>query len=228
MLRRLRRLALAPTLSASAFTATASARGFAQPPGAPHPRPIDDEVGYQIERPDPAPSRITAAARAKLRRVLARRRTRNVAAFRGYVRRGVYPHNFVTEGPLNVWRDQEGHLCAAATMIRASGARKLVARVARTDNYVRLADVTEGPLMDWILTSGLTQDEVAAIQEPFFGIDRPAPEPIIDLRLAEDARLRARYAEVLTMLAEDRADSLEEAIDALAARPDLMASLLAS
>ena len=38
-----------------------------------------------------------------------------------YRKAGVYPHNFVRSGPLNVWMDSEGHLCAAATMIDKDG-----------------------------------------------------------------------------------------------------------
>ena len=123
-----------------------------------------------------------------------------------------------------MWRDREGHLCAAATMISRSGARKLVNQVAKTDNFIRLADVTDGALLDWILTSGLTHAEVVAIQEPFMGREEPMRPR--DWRTAEDARLRTRYAEVQRMLASDRAASLDAAIDALAARPDLVAKLI--
>ena len=68
--------------------------------------------------------------------------------------------------------------CAAATIIKMSGQDALVNRVAEQNNFVRLADVEQGPLMDWILTSGFTQDEIAAIQEPFMPVtDAPVLEP---------------------------------------------------
>jgi hypothetical protein len=228
MFRRLSSLALCLSLAATALTTTATAttaeaRAFAQAPGATMPRSIRaDEADIP---------RISAAARARLRKVLASRRAKNVAAFRAYARRGVFPHNYVTSGALNVWTDEDGHLCAAATMIFRSGARSLVREVARTDNYVKLGDVTEGPLMDWILTSGLTQAEVAAIQEPFMGGRELPVEPAPgsqDWRIAEDARLRARYAEVLAQLAASPATSIDTAIDALAWRPDLVAKLIRS
>ncbi len=221
MLRRLATLALALSLSTTAFTSTALARGFAQPPS--------DAPSFGIVADEDARPRISAEARARLRKVLARHRRTNIAAFSAYARKGVYPHNFRTSGSLNVWIDEDGHMCAAATMIFRSGAKKLVRDVGRNDNFIRLGDVTTGPVMDWILMSGLTQAEVAEIQEPFMG--RPEPiEPAPGSRdwiLAEDARLRARYAVVLADLNRDPAASLDAAIDRLTDRPDLVARLLA-
>lgn len=239
MLRRLSTLLLSLSLATTSFTATADARGFATAPGAParppsHPDvPILDEMpqphDHRIRRPEP---RINARTRARLRAVLAARRTKNVATFRAYARRGVYPRNYITNDSLNVWIDGDGRMCAAATMIFRSGKKALVRQVARDNNFIRLADVTDGPLLDWILTSGLTHDEVIAIQAPTVGGPRgdwrmtpeePAPQ---DWRVTEAARLRAHYDEVLSDLSRDRADSLDSAIDALVWRPDLIAQLL--
>jgi hypothetical protein len=221
MLRRLATLALSLSLATTAFTSTATARAFAQPPGA---APSHGISADEVTRP-----RISKEARTRLRKVLAAHRRKNIDAFAGYARRGVFPHNFDTSGALNVWIDEEGHRCAAATMIFRSGARKLVRDIGRTNNNIMLGRVSTGPVMDWILTSGLTQAEVAAIQEPFMGRpDLPAdPEPgSPDWRTAEDFRLKARYAEVLEDLNTDPYVSIDAAIDALATRPDLVARLL--
>lgn len=237
MFRRLAALALAATLSTLA-TSTADARGFARPPeaGAPAIEPIAPEPARLMTQPERPPI-VAPAVRARLKRVLASRRAKNIAAFRAYATRGVYPHNFVRDGALNVWIDEEGHMCAAATMIFRSGARSLVQQVGRDANYIHLADVSTGPVMDWILTSGLTQDEVATIQEPFMRVPEPQPmpepQPIVvapvrmpSPRVAEDQRLKARYREVLALLASQQAPSLDAAIDRLATRPDLIAALL--
>lgn len=222
MLRRLATFALSLSLLVTAAS-PALAAGFAAPPPDTAGAPISIEAAYapQDLRPRPA---LNDAMRARLRKVLADRRDRNLRAFAAYVKRGSFPHNFDNDESLNVWRDREGHLCAAATMISRSGARKLVNQVAKTDNFIRLADVTDGALLDWILTSGLTHAEVVAIQEPFMGREEPMRPR--DWRTAEDARLRTRYAEVQRMLASDRAASLDAAIDALATRPDLVAKLI--
>lgn len=226
MSRRLAKLAL--TFSLLAATVSPAFAGFAQAPtaGAPHMiRPAD----YEAERPTP---RISDQARARLRTLLTKRRAKNVRSFAAYVARGSYPHNFATPDRLNVWIDEEGHMCAAATMIfrSSTSARTLVRDTAKNDNYVRLADVDSGPLLDWILTSGLTHDEVVAIQEPFDGPDpgedMPPRQAPVSWRTSEDNRLRARYAQVMAQLKSAPAGSIEAAIDALAFRPDLVARLV--
>ncbi len=238
MLRRLSTLLLSLALTATSLS-PAAAQSFATAPGAPVRPPTDrdlpivDDVprphDHELRRPAP---RINARTRARLRAVLARHRSKNIAAFRAYARRGVYPRNYITNDSLNIWIDGDGRMCAAATMIFRSGKKALVRQVARDNNFIRLADVTDGPLLDWILTSGLTHAEVIAIQAPTVGGPRgnwrmtpeaPAPQ---DWRVTEAARLRAHYDEVLADLSHDRADSLESAIDALTLRPDLIAHLL--
>ena len=171
--------------------------------------------------------------RAAVRAALARARATNLAAFRAYARRGVFPSNVYKPGALNVWRDENGHLCAAATIIDQSGQHELVQRVAKDDDFIRLADVTAGPLMDWMLTSGLTQDELVAIQKPFMPVtQRPdVQQPgVVDatMRAKEDARLRAKYAEVARALVANERASLELATDRLMQHPALARHLLGS
>ena len=226
MSRLLPSLVLASLLSTSVLGAgSAAARGFAAAP----PSAAPAWVGIDDAAPAARPELLT---RARVRAALVTARSRNLRAFRAYRLRGVYPHNTMQPGALNVWRDAEGHLCAAATMIDRSGATALVDQVAREQNFIRLADVQDSALMDWILTSGLTQAEVVAIQEPFFEVEpgpvAPAPAPRIAAdRQAEDRRLARRYRQVDRQLVRDRAASLERAVDALMARPALARRLLA-
>lgn len=217
----------------AALSAAASADrigpSFAQPP-----------PGWQtrqdlpaVSEPDPALAPRPAAPvldRAAVRAKLAAVRAANLARFRAYQRRGVFPDNTYSDGQLNVWRDAAGHLCAAATIINASGATALVEQVAAERNFVRLADVTSGPLLDWILTSGFTQAEIVAIQAPFSPVmrrppveSRPSPIVAVDpaLRRAEDQRLARRYREVDAMIVRGQQSSLDLAADRLLASPEL-------
>ena len=173
--------------------------------------------------------------RSEVRAKLAAARAANLARFRAYQQKGVFPSNTFADQMLNVWRDEAGHLCAAATIINASGQAALVAKVAQEDNFIRLADVTDGPLMDWILTSGFTQAEIAAIQEPFSPVMRqqptePEPARIVAVdparRRAEDARLLRKYRQVEAMLIKDQRASLEIAVDRLMAYPALARQLV--
>lgn len=205
---------------------------FAKPP-----------AGWQAKQDVSAPRDIARAPRFTapvldrdtVRAKLAAARAANLARFRAYQQKGVFPNNTYGDGKLNVWRDDAGNLCAAATIINASGELGLVEQVAGEDNFIRLGDVTSGPLLDWILTSGLTQAEIAAIQEPFSPVRRRArepgfaPSPIVavepNLRRAEDLRLAAKYRQVEAMIVRNQQASLELAVDRLMAHPALARQL---
>lgn len=232
MSRSLLAAALATTLLSSIFAPSASAEvRFSQPPPtAGAPMNVDDlRIQEQTN---------IIVNRAKVRAKLAANRAANLARFRAYQQKGVFPSNTFSDGKLNVWRDAYGHLCAAATIMNAGGYTDLVNQVADQDNFIRLADVTQGPVMNWILTSGFTQGEIAAIQEPFMGVadpGEPAPqpilaEPVIDpaKRKAEDRRLMARYRQVTSQLLKQRAASLDAATDRLIAENPGLAAMLAA
>lgn len=175
--------------------------------------------------------------RAAIRAKLAKNRAANLARFRIYQKKGVFPNNTYTDGKLNVWLDEFGNLCAAATIIQLSGNGALVKRTAEQNNFIRLADVMHGPLMDWILTSGLTQDEIVAIQEPMMPVmQEPVLEPqpseplVVDgrMRRIEDRRLIGTYKQVDAQLVKNRTKSLDAATDRLLANPDVAAKFLAN
>jgi len=216
-------------------TALASDSRFAQPP----PTAVTSVAAADVWAPPVDGARIIAPRRAldraTVRAALAQARATNLAAFRVYQRNGVFPSNSFKPGKLNVWLDEDGHFCAAATIIKMSGMDDLVNKVAEQNNFIRLADVKQGPLMDWILMSGLTQDEIAAIQEPFMPVvDQPVLEPTqpvlvnAKLRKAEDARLRAKYKAVDKMIVKNAKKSLDLATDRLMKHPSLAWKLVDS
>lgn len=197
-------------LSASLLSSAAAAHTFAEPP-------IDRTAmvgGVPVEAP----------SRAQLRAALAKRRAKNLASFRAYRTAGVYPHNTVRLGPLNVWIDADGHLCAAATMISKDGKHDLVLETGKTDNFIRLQNVTSGPLLDWILTSGLTIEEIDRIQMPMVWPDE-GRNGIVDYA-AEDAKLAASYAQTELALAKATKRSLDKAVDRLIKNPLLARQLV--
>jgi aromatic ring-cleaving dioxygenase len=178
-----------------------------------------------------------SAQRAELRKQLAERRKLNIARFREYREKRIYPHNTYREGMLNVWSDVDGHLCAVATLMHRAGLDALVEATGRDENFVRVADLNSGPLIDWVLTSGFTQEEIVMIQQP--------SEADIEMmereeRLAkwrwkrklqrEDDRLEKNYIAIEKALKRRvMADAgLDLAVARLAARPDLVAALAKS
>lgn len=100
---------------------------------------------------------------ADLREPLAARRAQMLEWLREYKEAGVYPMDEAGL-PLSVFKDARGVRCPMAELIYRSGHADLVEAVAREDNDVRLADVTSGPLYDWMLGSGLTLEEIAMVQ----------------------------------------------------------------
>lgn len=183
----------------------------------PKPAPIVAPVVVQPVAPD--------ADRAALRAKLLERREQTVARFLAYREARSYPINSYMEGLQHVWLDELGQLCAAATVISADWGFDVTAAVAIEDNFIKLADVHDGPLLDWILTSGLTRHELVAIQEPMeyqgkdLGMWR-GPDP------AELDRLHAIYVSVERQIEALWDESLDEAVDALAAHPELAESFL--
>ena len=225
------RFTIALSLVASLSTAAVADRAVA-PAHAPHTMKFAQAPGAEV------PLAVSVRLdRAAIRAKLAKNRAANLARFRVYQKKGVFPNNTYSDGKLNVWLDEFGNLCAAATIIKLSGNDDLVQATADDDNFIRLADVTQGPLLDWILTSGLTQDEIVAIQEPMMRVIRePVPEPepaqpiLVDgrLRRIEDRRLVRKYKQVDAQIVRATSKSLDAATDRLLSSPDLARKVLAS
>ena len=173
------------------------------------PKPVAHQV--QIKAPE--------IDRAMLRAKLAERREANVQRFLAYREARSYPINSYVPGLQHVWLDEYGQLCAAATVISADWGFDVTAAVSYEDNFIKLADVADGPLLEWMLTSGLTKHELVAIQEPMIyqgkdlGMRGPDPKEL--------ERLYAIYTSVERQIDGLWDDSLDEAVDALAAHPEL-------
>jgi len=94
---------------------------------------------------------------------LAARRAQVLEWLREYRLAGAYPTD-ASGRPLSVFVDAKGVRCPMAELIHKSGRDDLVEAVTKEGNAVRLADVHDGPLHDWMLASGLTQDEIDLVQ----------------------------------------------------------------
>jgi hypothetical protein len=190
-------------------SATASASTSANAPE--HPAVLDAPVQW-------------TPSRADVRAALVKRRAHNLAAFHAYWTGGVYPHNSYRVGPLNVWRDANGHFCAAATMIDKDGQHDLAEQTANTNVNIRLLDVTSGPLLDWMLTSGLTIEDIDMIQAPAVMPQRVDPQTLA----TADAKLKKGYIATEKYLAKHAAEDLDIATTRLMDHPDLARALVAA
>jgi hypothetical protein len=112
------------------------------------------------------------------REALGRRRLVNMWRLRLYQLRGRFPQNeHVADRAVPIFVDNHDTACAVGHLMRESGWTDAVSTIKRTNNFVYVNDVNDGPLVDWILTSGLTQEEAALIQPGYF------PTGVIDVRL---------------------------------------------
>ena len=163
-----------------------------------------------------APSRTTTSTTAPLSRsVLAQRRAAAIQRLHDYGVAGEFPTD-AARMPLAVFRDDHGRRCPMSELIFASGHAALVDRVVRENNQLRLADVDEGPVLEWILGSGLTQEETIAIQglmeitpavtpEPDTARRQAAARVEIQRRIAERERQLQAGTEASLVVAASRA-----------------------
>lgn len=103
-----------------------------------------------------------------------------------------------------VFIDRHGHACSVAHLMIRSGRQASAEKIARSNNHVYVADVSEGPLVEWILQSGLTQEECAQIQPAYeFEWDRdaqyrssrsPREAPVVEGSEEERQRIRDHLA----------------------------------
>lgn len=228
------RFLIACSLVAVFFSTVLATTAMARSVAAPTPQFARPPVS-EVHPTEVAVTPVRVVDRAAVRAKLLEQRATNVARFRAYVQRGVFPSNTYRDGKLNVWIDEASNLCAAATMISDSGLGDLVMRVGQRTNFIRLRDVSRGPLMDWMLMSGLTQAEIVAIQEPGFNVQQRDPDstmgPIVvdaELRAAENLRLERRYQQVDAMIERNAKRSIEAAVDRLMKNRALASKLVNS
>lgn len=110
-----------------------------------------------------APTPVAEAAASPAAFELAARRAQMLSWLHDYREAGVFPTDALGR-PASVFVDERGVRCPMAELVHKSGRDDLVAAVAREHNAVRLADVHDGPLHDWMLASGLTRDEINLVQ----------------------------------------------------------------
>ena len=188
--------------------------------------------------PDPVASGTTRAVdREAVRARLAAHRAQQIARLHAYGERGEFPRQVTSQAPLHVFRDDAGRLCAVANLIEKDGRGDLVLTTARTHNDLAIADVEDGPILDWALASGLTREEIVRIQAPAppllpARMPKPAPPRPSDVARNEavpavrpmsvpemTAAIRAHVREVEAALRAGTEPSLDVAVERVLETP---------
>jgi len=141
-----------------------------------------------------------------VRDALAKRRALQIKRLRAYKEARLFPRNRVSDGVINVFRDEDGLLCAVANLIWLDGDLELVEETAKDSNTIKMGTLESGPLYDWILYSGFTRDEIAAIQLP----DSPITTRH-DWFARENTRIIAHLDTVEKLLTENQETALDTA-----------------
>lgn len=153
-------------------------------------------------------------------------RTRQIERLKAYAEAGRFPRNHRIFGRVPIFVDDDGATCAVAHLMTLDGRGAAVKAISAADNYIYVEDARAGPLVDWVLFSGLLIEEAALIQPGYTRwrggrgpLDAAGPPRTADwnrpehARVPEDGRLRAHFARVVEQLERHRARAIEAALD---------------
>lgn len=161
---------------------------------------------------------ITGTDAASVRAQLAEHRKQQIERLEAYSQEGIFPRNTTSPGPIHMFKDPDGRRCAVANLVHLDGHDDVVDDYATRQNDVVVADVTSGPLADWILTSGLTREEIAAIQAPAPYVMQDAPED----------QLRSQMQGYFGSVEQQLIDGTDKSLDVAVARYEASAGNVAA
>lgn len=148
---------------------------------------------------------------ALIRAKLATHREEQIARLEAYAAAGTFPLNVTSAAPLHQLKDASGTYCAVANLAVKDGLQDVIDAESKTHNDLLFGELKDGQLYSWILTSGLTQEELAQIQAPapYVGdgemgpIPQPMPGPVptvpakeLQAKLDLQAHFRAMEAQL--------------------------------
>lgn len=93
-----------------------------------------------------------------------RARERNLDRLHTYWKRGVFPHNDVTDERTPIFIDRDGRECAVGYLMVESGWEEEAKAISRRENLKRLPNMTSPEVAAWLKQSGLTAEEATMIQ----------------------------------------------------------------
>jgi hypothetical protein len=142
---------------------------------------------------------------------LSGRRSMQIQRLHAYALRGEFPRNLDFPGKaVPYFIDAGGTPCAVADMMIKDGAEAPARKIGAADNHILVSAVKDGPLADWILSSGLLQEEAALIQPSYHHHKAPGED--------EKSRVRSRLLSVELKLRGQTPQSLKTAVSRLLSR----------
>jgi len=94
-------------------------------------------------------------------------RARNLDRLRDYWQRGEYPLNYEHPGAWDpVFIDRDGNICAVGYLVEQSLGRAAAEQINSRYHFATIRQIDAPELGEWVKNSGLTYEEVVAIQAP--------------------------------------------------------------
>ena len=138
---------------------------------------------------------------ARMYRQLEEQRAIQLDRLHSYTMGGRFPRNTGHPGVRTPYFvDRFGTRCAVGELMWWSGKREAVHAIAKANNQVRVMEVSDGALIDWVVGSGLTQWECAQVQPTYEFYYYAAEKERVRIQshlLAVEAKLRKQTAKSL-------------------------------
>ena len=96
-----------------------------------------------------------------------KKRQSNLDTLHGYWQAGVFPVNDHYVGKQPYFIDKFNTYCAVGYLMQQSGGDDIAKDINRTQNFSYIIDIDHPHLMDWVMESGLSLDELALIQPAY-------------------------------------------------------------
>jgi hypothetical protein len=139
---------------------------------------------------------------------LKKQRAKNLDILHSYWQRGLFPVNEMHEGRQPYFIDKVNTYCAVGYLMQKTGGDAIAKEIKATQNFSYLLDIHHPKLMNWVVHSGLSLDELALIQLPYFG---PAPCLVTEMHynntgtdVNEYIEIRQAFSGATTMLPFDK------------------------
>lgn len=121
-----------------------------------------------LERVQRYPTDFTDCDEIVLRKKLLQRRRNQIDVLRQYAARGTFPQNSGhSKMAVPIFVDNNGTHCAVGYLMHRAGYDEVVDQIVDENNLVLVSQIESGPALNWILQSGLTQQEAALIQPSY-------------------------------------------------------------
>ncbi|MBL0127211.1 MAG: hypothetical protein IPP83_07060 [Flavobacteriales bacterium] len=135
---------------------------------------IDDDVDYVRAHLAEVLGVLNAAKTSHLTADQLTSRTELIAVLADYAQQGRFPINYYRHVRIPVFIDEHDTHCAVGYLMQYTGCEAMARRIATTNNYAWVREITDPELGAWQIASGFSLDELKLIQGAYDFYERDA------------------------------------------------------